>query len=72
MASEYEYGYGINPALVLTDKMPLLGHTAHPFMRYRYLQSTSAPAHQRGGLGKIQGNFEKFLIDDETGKPVRR
>jgi hypothetical protein len=65
MASEY--GYGINPALQLTDKMPLLGNTAHPFMRY--LQSTSrTPA----GLGKIQGNFEKFLIDGETGKPVRR
>jgi len=62
-----EYGYGINPALQLTDKMNLLGNTANPFMRY--LQSTSrTPA----GLGRIQGNFEKFLIDGTTGKPLRR
>jgi hypothetical protein len=26
----------------------------------------------KNGLGRIQGNFEKFLIDGRTGLPVRR
>jgi glutathione peroxidase-family protein len=62
-----EYGYGINPATIVTDKVNLLGTGAHPF--WRWLQSTSrTPA----GLGRIEGNFEKFLIDGRTGLPVRR
>jgi glutathione peroxidase-family protein len=62
-----EYGYGINPATIITDKMNLLGTGAHPF--WRWLESTSrTPA----GLGRIQGNFEKFLLDGRTGLPVRR
>lgn len=62
-----EYGYGINPATAITDKMNVLGTGAHPF--WRWLESTSrTPA----GLGRIQGNFEKFLIDGRTGLPVRR
>lgn len=64
---EKEYGYGINPATTLTDKMNLLGTGAHPF--WRYLESTCrTPA----GLGRIEGNFEKFLVDGATGRPVRR
>lgn len=47
MASEY--GYGINPATVLTDKVNILGTGAHPF--WRWLEGTCrTPA----GLGKIQ------------------
>eukprot|EP00593_Proboscia_inermis_P003818 CAMPEP_0171322410 /NCGR_PEP_ID=MMETSP0816-20121228/114939_1 /TAXON_ID=420281 /ORGANISM="Proboscia inermis, Strain CCAP1064/1" /LENGTH=273 /DNA_ID=CAMNT_0011820873 /DNA_START=108 /DNA_END=929 /DNA_ORIENTATION=- len=62
-----EYGYGINPATHLTDKMNLLGTGAHPFMRW--LQNSSrTPA----GLGRIEANFEKFLVSGETGRPVRR
>jgi glutathione peroxidase-family protein len=62
-----EYGYGINPATVLTDKVNLLGKTAHPF--WRWLQKNCrTPA----GLGRIEGNFEKFLIDGRTGMPLRR
>jgi glutathione peroxidase-family protein len=62
-----EYGYGINPATIITDKMNLLGSGAHPF--WRWLESTCrTPA----GLGRIEGNFEKFLIDGETGYPLRR
>ena len=50
-----EYGYGINPATVATDKMNLLGTGAHPF--WRWLEGTSrTPA----GIGRIEGNFEKF------------
>lgn len=62
-----EYGYGINPATVVTDKMNLLGTGAHPFWRY-VEGSCRAPS----GLGRIQGNFEKFLVDGRTGKAVRR
>lgn len=65
MASEY--GYGINPVTVLTDKVNILGTGAHPFMRW--IQGTCRTP---SGLGKIQGNFEKFLVDGETGLPVRR
>lgn len=65
MASEY--GYGINPATVLTDKVNYLGTGAHPFMRW-IQGNCRTPA----GLGKIQGNFEKFLVDATTGKPIRR
>lgn len=62
-----EYGYGINPATTLTDKMILLGTGAHPF--WRWLEGTCrAPS----GLGRIQGNFEKFLLDGRTGLPLRR
>lgn len=64
---ESEYGYGINPSTTLTDKVILLGTGAIPF--WRWLQSTSrTPA----GIGRIEGNFEKFLIDGRTGLPVRR
>lgn len=62
-----EYGYGINPAAVLTDKMNILGTAAHPFMRW-----LQANCRTPQGLGKIQGNFEKFLIDASTGLPLRR
>lgn len=62
-----EYGYGINPATIITDKVNLLGTGAVPF--WRWLQGTCrTPA----GLGRLQGNFEKFLIDGKTGQPIRR
>lgn len=62
-----EYGYGINPSTVVTDKINVLGSAAHPF--WRWIQSTCrTPA----GLGRLQGNFEKFLVDGRTGLPVRR
>eukprot|EP00527_Entomoneis_sp_CCMP2396_P007774 CAMPEP_0198145660 /NCGR_PEP_ID=MMETSP1443-20131203/24829_1 /TAXON_ID=186043 /ORGANISM="Entomoneis sp., Strain CCMP2396" /LENGTH=328 /DNA_ID=CAMNT_0043809359 /DNA_START=150 /DNA_END=1136 /DNA_ORIENTATION=+ len=62
-----EYGYGINPATIITDKCNLLGTGAHPF--WRWLEGTSrTPA----GIGRIEGNFEKFLVDGRTGLPVRR
>jgi len=62
-----EYGYGINPATIVTDKVNLLGTGAVPF--WRWIQATCrTPA----GLGRIEGNFEKFLIDGRTGLPVRR
>jgi len=65
MASEY--GYGINPATIVTDKLNLLGTGAHPF--WRWIEgSCRAPS----GLGRIQGNFEKFLVDGRTGKALRR
>lgn len=44
-----EYGYGINPATALTDKINLLGTGAHPFMRW-IQNNCRTPA----GLGKIQ------------------
>ena len=62
-----EYGYGINPATIVTDKVNLLGSGAHPF--WRWLESTCRTP---SGLGRIQGNFEKFLVDGRTGLPVRR
>lgn len=49
-----EYGYGINPATVVTDKVNLLGTGAHPF--WRWLQSTSRIP--TSGIGRVQGNFE--------------
>jgi len=62
-----EYGFGINPATIVTDKLNLLGTGAHPY--WRYIEGTCrAPS----GLGRIQGNFEKFLVDGRTGKAVRR
>uniref|UniRef100_A0A7S3QIX7 Glutathione peroxidase n=1 Tax=Chaetoceros debilis TaxID=122233 RepID=A0A7S3QIX7_9STRA len=62
-----EYGYGINPATIITDKVNLLGSGAHPF--WRYIEGTCrAPS----GLGRIQGNFEKFLVDGRSGRAVRR
>lgn len=62
-----EYGYGINPATVATDKVNLLGTGAHPF--WRWIEGTCRTP---SGLGKIQANFEKFLVDGRTGKAVRR
>jgi len=62
-----EYGYGLNPVCVLTDKVNMLGAQAVPF--WRWLQSNCrTPA----GLGRVEGNFEKFLIDGQTGLPLRR
>jgi len=62
-----EYGYGINPVTTLTDKMNLLGSGADPF--WRWLEGNCrTPA----GLGSVQGNFEKFLVDGRTGLPLRR
>ncbi len=44
-----EYGYGINPATTLTDKVNLLGKSAHPF--WRWLEGTCrTPA----GLGRVE------------------
>ena len=64
---ESEYGYGINPSTILTDKADLLGKRAMPF--WRWMQSNCrTPA----GLGRVEGNFEKFLIDGRTGLPLRR
>lgn len=64
---EQEYGYGNTKGTILTDKVNLLGTGALPF--WRWLEGTCrTPA----GLGKIQANFEKFLIDGRTGKPLRR
>lgn len=62
-----EYGYGINPATILTDKVVLLGTGAQPFMRW-----VQGNCRTPSGLGKIQANFEKFLIDGTTGQPLRR
>lgn len=62
-----EYGYGINPATALTDKVNILGSGAHPFMRW--IQNRCRTP---SGLGRIQGNFEKFLVDGKTGLPLRR
>ena len=62
-----EYGYGINPSTCTTDKVNLLGTGAVPF--WRWLQGTCrTPA----GLGRVDGNFEKFLLDGTTGLPLRR
>mmetsp|Transcript_5816 Transcript_5816/g.16585 ORF Transcript_5816/g.16585 Transcript_5816/m.16585 type:complete len:336 (+) Transcript_5816:119-1126(+) len=62
-----EYGYGINPATIVTDKTDILGKKALPF--WRWMQSNCrTPA----GLGRVEGNFEKFLIDGRTGMPLRR
>lgn len=62
-----EYGYGEVPGTILTDKVNLLGSGAVPF--WRWLEgSCRTPS----GLGKIQANFEKFLVDGRTGKPLRR
>mmetsp|Transcript_11457 Transcript_11457/g.28973 ORF Transcript_11457/g.28973 Transcript_11457/m.28973 type:complete len:319 (-) Transcript_11457:85-1041(-) len=62
-----EYGYGINPQTLLTDKADLLGKRAMPF--WRWMQSNCrTPA----GLGRVEANFEKFLIDGRTGIPLRR
>ena len=65
---ESEYGYGSSsPGTYLTDKVNLLGSGAVPF--WRWIEgSCRTPA----GLGKIQANFEKFLVDGRTGKPIRR
>jgi len=62
-----EYGYGLNPACILTDKVNLLGSGAHPF--WRWIEGTCRTP---SGLGRIQGNFEKFLVNGQTGRPVRR
>eukprot|EP00547_Thalassionema_nitzschioides_P014974 CAMPEP_0194234128 /NCGR_PEP_ID=MMETSP0158-20130606/1911_1 /TAXON_ID=33649 /ORGANISM="Thalassionema nitzschioides, Strain L26-B" /LENGTH=294 /DNA_ID=CAMNT_0038967197 /DNA_START=131 /DNA_END=1012 /DNA_ORIENTATION=- len=62
-----EYGYGINPSTSLTDKMILLGTGSDPF--WRWLQGNCRTP---SGLGRIEGNFEKFLLDGKTGQPLRR
>ena len=62
-----EYGYGINPSTVVTDKVNLLGTGAVPL--WRWLQNVCRTP---SGLGRIQGNFEKFLIDGRSGLPLRR
>jgi glutathione peroxidase-family protein len=62
-----EYGYGINPSTVVTDKVNMLGTGAVPL--WRWLQNVCRTP---SGLGRLQGNFEKFLIDGRTGLPVRR
>ena len=62
-----EYGYGLNPATLLTDKVNLLGSGAHPF--WRWIEGTCRTP---SGLGRVQGNFEKFLVDGRTGRPLRR
>lgn len=62
-----EYGYGINPSTIITDKVNFLGTGAHPF--WRWLQSSSRTP---SGLGRVEGNFEKFLLDGRTGLPLRR
>lgn len=64
---EQEYGYGNTKGTILTDKVNLLGTGALPF--WRWIQGNCrTPA----GLGKVQANFEKFLVDGRTGKPLRR
>eukprot|EP00579_Thalassiosira_antarctica_P008308 CAMPEP_0201883120 /NCGR_PEP_ID=MMETSP0902-20130614/15160_1 /ASSEMBLY_ACC=CAM_ASM_000551 /TAXON_ID=420261 /ORGANISM="Thalassiosira antarctica, Strain CCMP982" /LENGTH=375 /DNA_ID=CAMNT_0048411839 /DNA_START=48 /DNA_END=1175 /DNA_ORIENTATION=- len=64
---EQEYGYGSAPGAILTDKVNYLGTGALPF--WRWIEGNCrTPA----GLGKIQANFEKFLVDGRTGKPLRR
>uniref|UniRef100_A0A7S1ZVN5 Glutathione peroxidase n=2 Tax=Trieres chinensis TaxID=1514140 RepID=A0A7S1ZVN5_TRICV len=62
-----EYGYGINPATIITDKVQLLGTGSHPL--WRWIQGK---ARTPAGLGRVEGNFEKFLVDARTGLPVRR
>eukprot|EP00548_Thalassiothrix_antarctica_P005809 CAMPEP_0194146456 /NCGR_PEP_ID=MMETSP0152-20130528/20607_1 /TAXON_ID=1049557 /ORGANISM="Thalassiothrix antarctica, Strain L6-D1" /LENGTH=321 /DNA_ID=CAMNT_0038846983 /DNA_START=125 /DNA_END=1090 /DNA_ORIENTATION=+ len=62
-----EYGYGINPVLALTDKMNMLGSGADPF--WRWLEGNCRTPN---GLGSVTGNFEKFLLDAQTGLPLRR
>ena len=63
-----EYGFGLNPATICTDKVNFLGTGAHPF--WRWLQGTCRIP--TNGIGRIQGNYEKFLLDGRTGLPLRR
>ena len=44
-----EYGYGINPATALTDKINLLGTGANPFARW-----IQGKCRTPAGLGRIQ------------------
>ncbi|EJK49704.1 hypothetical protein THAOC_31388 [Thalassiosira oceanica] len=62
-----EYGWGSTPGTILTDKVNLLGSGAVPF--WRWLEGSCRTPQ---GLGKIQANFEKFLVDGRTGKALRR
>lgn len=39
------------------------------WLQIRWIQSTCRTP---TGLGRIQGNFEKFLVDGQTGQPLRR
>jgi len=67
LASEYGYGSLNNPVCVVTDKVNMVGADAVPF--WRWLQRTCrTPA----GMGRVEGNFEKFLLDGHTGVPLRR
>merc|ERR1719162_2749190 len=50
-----------------TEKVNLLGTGAHPF--WRWIEGTCRTP---SGIGRIQGNFEKFLVDGRTGIPLRR
>jgi glutathione peroxidase-family protein len=63
-----EYGYGNTPETQLIDKVEFLGPKAHPFMRW--LEGTCRTP--TSGLGSIQLNFEKWLVDGRTGLPLRR
>jgi hypothetical protein len=51
----------------LTDKVNFLGTGAHPFWRW-----IEGKCRTPSGIGKIQGNFEKFLVDGRSGLPLRR
>jgi len=62
-----EYNFSLNPAMILTEKVNLLGTGAHPF--WRWIEGTCRTP---SGIGRIQGNFEKFLVDGRTGRPLRR
>jgi glutathione peroxidase-family protein len=62
-----EYGYGLTDATLVTDKVIYLGTGATPF--WRWLQKNCrTPA----GLGRVEANYEKFLVDGRTGFPLRR
>ncbi|KAG5185326.1 thioredoxin-like protein [Tribonema minus] len=60
------YGFGQYPVAVVTDKVDIVGNTAHPL--YKYLcRSLKNP----NGIARITLNFEKFLLGAD-GRPLRR